>query len=61
MLSEQGSQYITINSPLAFVNLSAFDIKLHSKNGMIYQMYSTYDQSLQYKLNDKTAQVIRER
>lgn len=50
MLSEYGMQNVTFHCHHTYLDLSKFNIKLHTKNGMIYQMYSYTDDSLQYDL-----------
>jgi len=50
MLSEQGSQTITFNCRNTIIDLSKYDIKLRTKNGMIYRMYSFNDDSLRYNI-----------
>lgn len=50
MLSERGLQNITFNCHNTFIDLSKHDIKLRTKNGMTYQMYSFNDDSLRYNI-----------
>ena len=50
MLSEQALQNLTISITSTLLNFADYAIKIHTKNGMIYQMHSTRDQSLRYKI-----------
>jgi len=58
MLSEQGSQNITFNCRNTFIDLSNHEIKLRTKNGMIYQIYSFNDDSLRYNIIKDECKVI---
>jgi len=58
MLSEQGSQTITFNCRNTIIDISNYDIKLHTKNGMIYQMYLFNDDSLRYNIIKDECKVI---
>ncbi len=58
MLSEQGSQTITFNCRNTIIDISNYDIKLRTKNGMIYHMYSSNDDSLQYNIIKDECKVI---
>lgn len=50
MLSERAIQNITIHCRNTLIDLNQHDIKLQTKNGMIYQMYSFTDDSLRYHI-----------
>ncbi len=50
MLSEQGSQNITFNCQNTIIDILKHDVKLRTKNGMIYQMDSFNDDSLRYNI-----------
>jgi hypothetical protein len=58
MLSEQGLQNITFNCRNTFIDPSYHDIKLRTKNGMIYQMSSFNDDSLRYTVIKNECKVI---
>jgi hypothetical protein len=58
MLSEQGSQNITFNCRNTRIDISKHDIKIRTKNGMSYHMYSFNDDSLQYHIIKDECKVI---
>jgi ABC-type polar amino acid transport system ATPase subunit len=58
MLSEHGSQNITFNCRNTLIDLSNHEIKLRTKNGMIYQIYSFNDDSLRYNIIKDECKVI---
>jgi hypothetical protein len=58
MLSEQGSQNITFICRNTIIDILNHDIKLRTKNGMIYQMDSFNDASLRYKIIKDECKVI---
>lgn len=58
MLSEQGIQTITFNCRQTPIDISKYNIKLRTKNGMIYQMHSFNDDSLRYYILKDECKVI---
>lgn len=57
MLSEEAQQNISIISRHHASDISQFQIKLHTKTGMIYQMYSVNDESSRYHVIDEREHV----
>jgi hypothetical protein len=57
MLSEKAAQNVTITSRTYIRNLADYNIKLRTKNGMVYQMYSTPDESLRYQIIESEGKV----
>ncbi|CAF1592132.1 unnamed protein product, partial [Rotaria magnacalcarata] len=50
ILSEQGSQTVIFNCHSGNIDVLKHDIKLRTKNGMIYRMHSLNDDSLRYNI-----------
>ncbi|CAF4166574.1 unnamed protein product, partial [Rotaria sp. Silwood2] len=50
ILSEQASQNIIFNCGNTNIDILNHDVKLRTKNGMMYQMYSLSDDSLRYNI-----------